>query len=266
MAVLPVDPWERPWLLPFADVRAALADPCPRQRLSELASQRRVVSGAGRALRFVSPNDAGEAAYETHIAQTGRVPTRDHWHDWLNAAVWLTWPRLKATLNQRQAQCLASAQPAAGGRGAQRDAATLLDESGVVLAVDTRRARVDALRQCVADHDWQRLFVHWRERWHRDWTVWLVGHAALEKLLDPYPGITARAAVVGLAGEAIDQVSEVDAQLARVLANAPNWAAHDFPPLPVLGIPRWWPANASATFYDNAQVFRPKKRSSVCGA
>ncbi|HRK57042.1 MAG TPA: DUF3025 domain-containing protein, partial [Burkholderiaceae bacterium] len=154
---------------------------------------------------------------------------------------------------------LASAQPAAGRRGAQRDAATLLDESGIVVAVDTRRVPVGTLRQCVADHDWQRLFVHWRERWHRDWTVWLVGHAVLEKLLDPYPGITARAVVVGLVGEAIHQVSEVDAQLARALADAPGWATHDFPPLPVLGIPRWWPANASATFYDDARVFRPKK-------
>ncbi|HRK57093.1 MAG TPA: hypothetical protein PLQ67_06165, partial [Burkholderiaceae bacterium] len=60
MAVLPVDPWECPWLLPFAGVRAALAGPCPRQRLSELARQRRVVSGGGCALRFVSAEDAGE--------------------------------------------------------------------------------------------------------------------------------------------------------------------------------------------------------------
>jgi cytochrome P450 len=28
-------------------------------------------------------------------------------------------------------------------------------------------------------------------------------------------------------------------------------------PLPVLGIPGWWPANRDPSFYADAQVFRP---------
>jgi hypothetical protein len=43
-------------------------------------------------------------AYETHIAQTGGLPTRDNLHDRFNALVWLHLPRLKALLNAVQAQ------------------------------------------------------------------------------------------------------------------------------------------------------------------
>ncbi len=41
---------------------------------------------------------------------------------------------------------------------------------------------------------------------------------------------------------------------------APDWlAAKPFTPLPLLGVPGWWPANADPAFYDDAQVFRPPR-------
>jgi len=36
-------------------------------------------------------------------------------------------------------------------------------------------------------------------------------------------------------------------------------AAKDFLPLPVLGIPGWWPANEQPGFYDDELVFRPRR-------
>jgi hypothetical protein len=36
-------------------------------------------------------------------------------------------------------------------------------------------------------------------------------------------------------------------------------AAKDFLPLPVLGVPGWWPDNESPSFYEDADVFRPPR-------
>lgn len=38
--------------------------------------------------------------------------------------------------------------------------------------------------------------------------------------------------------------------------SAGQWAAKPFLPLPVLGIPGWWPANEEPAFYADATVFR----------
>jgi hypothetical protein len=32
-------------------------------------------------------------------------------------------------------------------------------------------------------------------------------------------------------------------------------------PLPLLGVPGWWPGNADPTFYDDSRVFRAGRRS-----
>ena len=36
-----------------------------------------------------------------------------------------------------------------------------------------------------------------------------------------------------------------------------------FTPLPVLGVPGWWPANEATGFYADAQVFRPLRVASA---
>ena len=44
-----------------------------------------------------------------------------------------------------------------------------------------------------------------------------------------------------------------------VRVNPPT--SRDFAPLPVLGVPGWWPANESPAFYADATVFRPGRRN-----
>ena len=39
--------------------------------------------------------------------------------------------------------------------------------------------------------------------------------------------------------------------------DAAGWAAKPFAPLPVLGVPGWWPGNDLPDFYDDKTVFRP---------
>src|SRR5512147_150765 len=127
--------WHAPWLAPLSDLRPHVEHSDWRAALSAEARQRRVVNSAGMAVEFVAADDAGGAAYEAHIAATGRVPTRDNAHDLFNALVWLAWPRTKAALNARQALELAR-DGVRGRRGPVRDAATLIDESGLLLAAD----------------------------------------------------------------------------------------------------------------------------------
>ncbi|HQX67511.1 MAG TPA: DUF3025 domain-containing protein, partial [Ottowia sp.] len=36
-------------------------------------------------------------------------------------------------------------------------------------------------------------------------------------------------------------------------------------PLPLLGVPGWWPANQAPAFYDDAEVFRPLRGAATPG-
>lgn len=244
MTALPALDWSAPWFAPLARWRALLDATDWRAALSETARERGVVSGRGQPIVFVGADDAGDAPYELHIAATGRVPTRANLHDAFNALIWLAYPRAKAALNRRQADEI-EARGIGGTRGPVRDAATLIDESGLLLASDA--AEVFA---ALARHDWRRLLVDWRDRWGRDIVACAFGHALLEKLAGPFKSITACVVPIPLRGDR-------DAAAACFIERAdlaPPLLAH----LPVLGIPGWWPANEAPSFYDDAQVFRPR--------
>ena len=167
---------------------------------------------------------------------------RDDAHDLFNALVWLTHPRLKAQLNRLHAQALARPQ-VAGTRGRLRDALTLFDENGAILQAPA------ALVQALRERDWQPLFGAQRALW-QSVSLHLVGHALLEKLLRPRKAITTHVWVV-----------EAAADDAWVHSLTPQrLEAKPFLPLPVLGVPGWWPANEDPAFYADPQVFRPPRR------
>src|SRR3569832_1943080 len=85
----------------------------------------------GLPLRFFAPDGRLSARdYETHILQTGQVPTRaETWHDVLNALVWLRFPRFKAALNAAHGSAIAG--ETGPTRGRRRDALTVLNESSI---------------------------------------------------------------------------------------------------------------------------------------
>ena len=85
--------------------------------------------------------------------------------------------RLKTRLNRWHALALQT-DGVQGRRGSLRDAATVFDENGAVLQAP--KALVEAL----AGRDWRRLFITLRPLW-KDAKLPLVGHALLEKLLQP---------------------------------------------------------------------------------
>ncbi|MES2715468.1 MAG: DUF3025 domain-containing protein [Pseudomonadota bacterium] len=176
---------------------------------------------------------AGEA-YEAFIHRTARVPTRDNAHDFFNGLVWLAQPALKRRLNTLQAVEIAR-RGVGGQRGPLRDALTLFDENGALLQAPP------PLWQALRRRDWPTLFITHRALWAQA-RLTIVGHALLEKLVTaPRKALTAH-------------VLAADAALAM---DAEAWASKPFTPLPVLGLPGWWPANADAAFYADAAVFRP---------
>jgi hypothetical protein len=245
--------WNRPWFSAVAPHGRALASAAGlHASLNAEAARIGLRTAGGRTIRFVDAKAAGATPYEAYIARTGEVPTRNNTHDLFNALVWLALARTKARLNALQAAAI-SAGRVGGRRGALRDAATLIDESGVLL-VTRRGDLVDAL----ARHDWNALFVDQRGAWNREIRVIVVGHAVMEKLVTPYKGICAHALMVPL--DATSDLADIDAFAAAQLDGslAPHWLH----PLPLLGIPGW-AANDDAVFYSDRQVFRPARRSSA---
>jgi hypothetical protein len=225
------------------------------------AASRELCNHQGLPLRFVPQSALPEGvAYEEFIGATGNVPTRENLHDFFNALVWLSFPHIKRQLNALQAAQIA--QDGVGkSRGPARDAATLFDENAALLVVresDRGRALVAALR----GHQWRTAFIELRDVFGTEAQVWLFGHALMEKLVAPYKAITAHTRVV-LADEryfALDSVERrawLDDRVAHQLATE---GLHKgcFTPLPMLGVPGWWPRQDDA-FYGDAAVFRPKR-------
>lgn len=215
--------------------------------LNALAERRRTRQARGLPLRFVAPAGRLSARdYETRILETGEVPTRaDTWHDILNALVWLRFPRFKAALNAAHGEALA--HEACAPRGRRRDALTVLDESGVWVA-----SRDDALPRLLAAHAWETLFWDQRSRVEVDMRFVVVGHALLEKALDPYPAMTGKCLLLPGPTWALD-----DTEAAATDALAAIVSPRELPPLPIQGIPGWDPGNGVASYYANREVFRP---------
>lgn len=223
--------WRAPWLAPYVGVAGPV--------IERLEAGDSVAAALGHP-RFVAQGELPEGeAYEAFIGRTGRVPTRDNLHDLLNGLVWLRFPALKRRLNQ-----LHAAQIAADGvqarRGPLRDALTLFDENGAWWQAPP------TLAEALSRRDWRALFVTHRALWSASRPV-LVGHALLEKLATPRAAITAH---VHLAAAAPDEADSIQPG---------PWACKPFHPLPVLGVPGWWPANDDVAFYDDAGVFRPPR-------
>lgn len=225
------------------------------------AASRELCNHQGLPLQFVPQSALPEGvAYEEFIGATGNVPTRENLHDFFNALVWLSFPRIKRQLNALQAAQIA--QDGVGkSRGPARDAATLFDENAALLVVrdDEQGHR---LVQALRSHDWRTAFIELRGLFGRDAQVWLFGHALMEKLVAPYKAITAHTRVV-LADDAyfaLDGAGRrawVDGKVADELA-AEGLNKSCFTPLPMLGVPGWWPQQDEA-FYGDAAVFRPKR-------
>ncbi|WP_394780378.1 DUF3025 domain-containing protein [Undibacterium sp.] len=254
--------WQQRWYAPVLPVasRVIVADDWRAQINAEAASLS-MQNHRQQRIRFVEQQALSEgAAYEAFISDTGQVPTRENLHDFFNALVWLSFPRIKAQLNALQAAQIASLG-IGKSRGAARDAATIFDENAALLVVadsEEGASLIGALRS----HQWRQAFIEQRSLFGTHCEVWAFGHALMEKLVQPYKAITAHAWVVSVGQEYFGleehaRRDHVDRLVAQQLASHSLTTA-DYTPLPVLGIPGWWPQQDEA-FYADTQVFRPRR-------
>lgn len=224
-----------------------------------VGSELRTVSG--RRIQF-STMMATERSYEQEIEASGLVPTRErNLHDLFNALIWRCYPKSKAMLNACHVKML-ERHVAGAHRGRRRDRLTLFDESGIIiLTADPEIALA------LAAHRWEDLFVL-RRRQTMAATRWFVfGHALLEKLCTPYPGITGKAMIFQVSTKPLSwslarQIEWIDSQITGRL-NSEEWLAGQerLQPVPLLGIPAWHHHNHDPAFYRNKDHFRPRHRS-----
>ncbi|MGV2291228.1 DUF3025 domain-containing protein [Trinickia sp. YCB016] len=258
--------WSRPWFAPFAVrgarwQRAALeSEAAYLAELNRDASASGQTTGRGKPLAFIAQDDLPPgAAYEAHIGATGCVPTRHNLHDFFNALMWFTFPCIKAALNARQSEAID--QLGVGPtRGSVRDMLTLFDENALIFATADL-----ALAAALRNFDWQGLLVANRAAWGVRCEVRSFGHALLEKLIAPYKACTGHAWIVDVPAEYFSwpdaqQRALLDESISATIAHG-SLESRMFAPLPVLGIPGWWPANDAPAFYDDKQVFRTGRRA-----
>lgn len=223
-------------------------------QLNAWALDARLALPDGKPLRFADGAPRSALAYESAVAHDGIVHVRrGQWHDVLNALVWLAFPRTKAALNARHVQDRTSATPNKRSRG--RDAATLLDESGLVLVCgDPDLARL------LRERAWRALFDARHDAVIRATRPHAIGHGMLVKLLTPFRAITARTLILpidpamlpaGAAGYA--RVDEAAARAIGDTALRPS----TLPPLPVAALPGWDSERLGARLFDDPSVFRP---------
>jgi hypothetical protein len=253
--------WTQPWLQAVKPLAMEiLAEGGWRAGLNRAAAALAIRNHQGHPVQFVAQEDllAG-MAYESYISQTGCVPTRDNLHDFFNGLIWCHFPAVKVALNRLQSAELHKTGHSGAGvvRGKLRDGATIFDENAA-LFLTTNGAQADALRA----HDWRSLLVAGRLLYGQHNEVRLFGHALIEKLVKPYKAITAHAWVLNISPEYFllteaQKAAWIDATVASQIQEGLSTAS--FTPLPVLGVPGWWPGQ-SAAFYDDVSVFRPRRK------
>jgi hypothetical protein len=230
------------WLSPYRPMMERILHATDSQSIAAALNASR--DDLASSIRFVDQTalPAGEA-YESFIARTSCVPTRDNLHDLFNGLMWLSYPQTKRRLNELQARQI-DLHGTSGPRGPLRDSLTLFDENAAIL-----QAPADLLN-ALRKRDWQTLFTARRAQWQSA-RLAVFGHALMEKLMQPRKSITAHVwAVADLTDDALASSLTVERLLAR-----------PFLPLPVLGVPGWWRENEAPGFYDDTEVFRPPRCS-----
>jgi hypothetical protein len=226
---------------------------CPSlAALNGLARERALALPDGRPLAFVAARERLQALeYERAIFARGEIATREgNRHDAFNAFAWLLFPRTKAALNAVHVRSAAAGT--ANTRNRARDAATLLDESGLLLGC------ADAgLAGLLRERAWRELFWTRRDDVVRSMRPRVLGHGLAEKLLAPYRALTAHVLLLDLPPEPeVETDGALDAMAAAMIATPgfdPDWLT----PLPVAALPGWDAERLGESLFDDLSVFRP---------
>lgn len=227
------------------------------------------VNDRGIPLRFVPSDQHEPGPYEERIAGSGLISTRPgNWHDLFNALIWARLPRLKTAMNTMHCR----PQPDTGRhvRGSVRDALTLFDECGMVVA-----SPAVGLLQDLSRHNWGSAFGRDAGFWNEQVTLVVTGHALLEKLVQPYKAVTANCLLLQVDHQfqrlpRERRVEWLDEAVSKALLEGELLKRTSrLSPLPLMGIPGWWTqGHQDSEFYLDPDVFRPlreqRKVAPIC--
>ena len=222
-------------------------------------------------LKCVSQDALPEGeAYESFIATTGSIPTRDNLHDLFNGSIWLTFPKTKALLNYYHMLEIEQ-QGIRASRGRVRDTITVFDENGAVLVTAD-----PSIGEALIDFDWLGSLVSTRSKWddpkqiniNSQAAVYIFGHALLEQLIQPRKPLCAHSIVINVAqdffalalSERMQYLDNAVAEHIDNLLSQDKVTPRQLAPLPILGVPHFWSENANLGFYDDSYVFRSGRR------
>lgn len=203
----------------------------------------------------------GDLGYEEFIHRHRQIPTRrQNWHDLFNALIWRQFPHSKAALNQLHMQDIE--RFGAKSRTPRRDRITHFDECGVVLAYSN-----SDIVQMLSNHQWQQAMYDNRHHWGQSVQAFIFGHANYEMLLHPYIGLTGKWLGIEVTAEFFESTTSLPARLQALDTGIYNKLINQdclaqkghLHPLPLLGVPGWWPPNQQPEFYRNEAYFMPRR-------
>lgn len=234
------------------------------KQINLLFAKANIKSGGGKLLKSISPdvikNDPS-LSYEMRCYVTGELETRAcNWHDLMNALVWSTFPHAKAALNRRHYSAHSSTD-ITKSRTPERDTLTLFDECGVIVI-----SSENDLLELIKNFAWKEVFWKQRDVVTEKLKAFVFGHGLYEQALSPYIGLTGKAILLKVDEHLLtysldEQLNEID----RIVEQQVNdkslfLGTFELSPLPVLGLPGWYP-DQNESFYDNKNYFRAGRKT-----
>ncbi len=268
-----------PWLIPFGDIHHAFDKDKDKLQgglapwLNAYFAKENIVPrhhDNGTPLTFTAQDDLPHGtAYERHIYQSHKIPTRDNLHDWFGACIWSAFPKTKALLNAKHHAHMS----ADNHRNRLRDTITVFDENGAILLVSDETIGYD-IADALAQFDWQNCLINSRQYWHDPTSpkdsdkaqILLFGHALLEQLITPRKPLCSHTVILNVPptffGLPLDKkLAFVDGflcwRLDKLLQDGVT--PRTLNPLPILGVPYFWD-NDDPAFYDDEFVFRSGRK------
>jgi len=238
------------------------------EEFNQILEKRPIYSATGakiKALPQTIKSKIFEEGYEPRIYLNGELQTRlESWHDFFNFMVWQTFPNIKAVMNKWQYLSLKKRFPTPSNRTHLENLLTQLDEGGMIV-LSANQYLTDLLKK----HEWKKLFWENREAVKREMRFYIIGHAIYEKLMTPYPTITAGGIIFDVEKTFFEkniasQIRWIDSHCANFMNND-TWsqAFKRWQAVPIFGIPSWSSENNQESYYENTQYFRPLKNHSV---
>lgn len=238
-------------------------EPDELNKLCSISNQQ-IYTRSGKSILFIPQaivKHRYEQDYESKIYLTGQVQTRaNNWHDFFNALVWKILPRAKSALNQLHYQAqLSELSVKTVNRCKLRDAATLFDESGVIVI-----SSHELLIRLIKNFKWKELFWQQRATVLSSMRFFVFGHGIYEKALNPYIGMTGKAIIFKVkedffSRDLLSQLNSVDLMLEQFLLCELS-SGTDLTPIPLLGYPEWDANNFRESYYENKEYFRERRQ------